>query len=103
MRPIKFTVRFWTSPVALQSPVIAMRLLQVTSAAGAALLMAALIALLLNAPLAQVWPYCVAFSGIAALAATAWKALSWTRAALLGAAVSVVCAIGVVAYAVSKI
>jgi hypothetical protein len=79
------------------------RLRQVTSAAGAALLMAALIALLLNAPLAQRWPYCIAFSAIAALAAAAWKPMSWVRAALLGAVVSVVCAIGVVAYAVSKI
>ena len=80
-----------------------MRLLQVTSAAGAALLMTLLIALLLNAPLAQVWPFCIAFSAVAALTAAAWKPMSWTHAALVGAIVSVVCSIGVVAFAVSKI
>jgi hypothetical protein len=89
--------------VPLQSPRISARLRQVTSAAVAALLMAMLIALLLNAPLAQVWSYCIAFSATAALAAAAWKPMSWAGAALLGAVVSVVGAVSVVAYVVSKI
>jgi hypothetical protein len=93
--------------VPLQSPVIAMRLRQGTSGAASGFLVTALIAVaLFRASLAQALPYCVVASAISGVTAAAWKPVSWIGAALVGAVVSVVCAIGaigLIAYAVSRI
>jgi hypothetical protein len=78
------------------------KILQVITSAAAAFLTAGLIALLMNASNLPVWIF-VALPAIAAFVASVCKPMSWVSALALGSAMSVLCAAGLVLYAVSKI
>jgi hypothetical protein len=78
------------------------RILQGISSAAAALLTAALIASALNASNLPVWIF-IALPAAAASIAAVCKPMSWVLASVLGAAMSVLGAVGIVAYALSKI